>query len=153
VGVPPQLAQFALIMASIAALTLVLFLYVLPNSQINAAHTKIAQLQEQQANLQRQNAEVLQAIARYSDLKTLEIRAQQLGMQPVQSAIYLTLPIIETQLAESLATSPANADTRSHRSDPPDKPALAGPIRQQAEQLLDRTTTWVNRTLARLLGD
>ena len=92
VGMSSQLVQFALIVLGIALVTFIMYLYVLPNSQINAARTKIAEMQVQKAELQRQNAEVLKEIALASDLKTLEIRARQLGMGPVQSALYLRMP-------------------------------------------------------------
>lgn len=88
----PQTWQALLIVLGIALTTFVLYLYVLPNSQIDAARVRIADLQTQKAVLERENAALMQEIARASDLKTLEIRARALGMGPTTSAIYLSLP-------------------------------------------------------------
>ena len=92
VGMSSQLLQFAIVVLGITLVTFIMYLYVLPNSQINAAHTKIAELQAQKAELYRKNSEVLKEIALASDLKSLEIRARQIGMGPVESAIYLSMP-------------------------------------------------------------
>ncbi len=54
VGMSSQLLQFAIVVLGIALVTFIMYLYVLPNSQINAAHTKIAELQAQKAELYRQ---------------------------------------------------------------------------------------------------
>jgi hypothetical protein len=88
----PQTWQAVLIVLGIALVAFVLYLYVLPNSQIDAAKVRIADLQAQKATLERENAAVLHEIARESNLKTLEIRAKALGMGPARNAIYLTLP-------------------------------------------------------------
>jgi hypothetical protein len=88
----PQTWQAVLIVLGIAVVTFVLYLYVLPNSQIDAARVRIADLQAQKAMLERENAALMQEIARASNLKTLEVRARALGMGPATSAIYLRLP-------------------------------------------------------------
>lgn len=88
----PQTWQAVLIVLGIAVVTFVLYLYVLPNSQIDAARVRIADLQAQKAMLERENAALMQEIARASNLKTLELRARALGMGPATSAIYLRLP-------------------------------------------------------------
>jgi hypothetical protein len=88
----PQTWQAVLIVLGIALATFVLYLYVLPNSQIDAARVRIADLQTQKAVLERENAALMLEIARASNLKTLEIRAKALGMAPATSAIYLSLP-------------------------------------------------------------
>jgi hypothetical protein len=87
-----QTWQAILVVLGIAIATFVLYLYVLPNSQIDAARVRIADLQAQKAMLERENAAVMQEIARGSNLKTLEVRARALGMGPATSAIYLRLP-------------------------------------------------------------
>lgn len=87
-----QLVLTVLIVLGVAVVTFVLYLYVLPNSQIDAAEIRISELQKQKAALERQNAALLQEIARNSDIKTLEVRAKQLGMAPARNAIYLKLP-------------------------------------------------------------
>ena len=88
----PQALQAALIVLGVALVTFVLFLYVLPNSQMDAAKVRIAELQARKAMLERENAALLQQIASASDLKTLEVRAAALGMGPTRNAIYLRLP-------------------------------------------------------------
>jgi hypothetical protein len=95
--------QAVLIVLGIALVTFVLYLYVLPNSQIDAAKVRIAELQAQKAMLERENAALLQEIARESNLKTLEIRAKALGMGPTKHAIYLRLP----ESSRAPATQPA----------------------------------------------
>ena len=87
-----QALQAVLIVLGIALATFVLYLYVLPNSQMDAAKVRIAELQAEKARLERENAAVLQQIASISDLKTLETRAKALGMGPSSNAIYLRLP-------------------------------------------------------------
>ena len=96
-GLSSQGVRFALIVAGVAFLTFVLFLYVLPNSEMSAARVRIAELRAQKAALNRANAEVLMQIAHYSDMKTLELRARQLGMGPARQAIYLRLPGVDLQ--------------------------------------------------------
>lgn len=118
-GVPLALSQHALpallIVFGIALATFVLYLYVLPNSQIDAAEVRIAELQAQKAALERQNAALLQEIMRQSDLKTLEVRASQLGMAPAAGVIYLKLPSRTTpgaaQIPEARGASPDTAPT------------------------------------------
>lgn len=81
------------------------YLYVLPSSQIDANEVRIARLQEQKAELERQNAALLQEIARNSDIPTLEARARQLGMGPATGVIYLTLPSAQPQAAKAQAAA------------------------------------------------
>lgn len=88
----PQSLQALLIVLGIALATFVLYLYVLPNSQIDAARVRIADLRAQTARLERENAAVQQLIAQQSNLTTIETRAKALGMGPARSAIYLQLP-------------------------------------------------------------
>lgn len=92
IALSPQALQAMLIVLGIALLTFVLYLYVLPNSQIDAARVRIADLQTQKAALERKNAALMQEIARASNLTTLEARAKALGMGPTTKAIYLNMP-------------------------------------------------------------
>ncbi len=92
IALSSQTLQAVLIVLGIALVTFVLYLYVLPNSQIDAARVRIADLQLQKAVLERENAALLQEIARASNLATLEARAKALGMGPTTSAIYLSMP-------------------------------------------------------------
>ncbi len=90
--VSPRVLQVALIVLGVALATFVLYLYVLPNSQMDAARVRIADLQVQKARLERENAALLQQIASASNLTTLESRAKALGMGPARNTIYLRLP-------------------------------------------------------------
>lgn len=103
----PQALQAVLIVLGIAVITFVLYLYVLPNSQIDAAKVRIADLQTQKATLERENAALMQEIARVSNLKTLEDRAKALGMGPTTNAIYLSLPDRNPATAAQTAASQA----------------------------------------------
>ena len=89
---PPHALHAALIVVGIALATFVLYLYVLPNSQIDAARVRIADLQARKAMLERQNSALLQEIALASNLKTLETRATALGMGRARNTIYLRMP-------------------------------------------------------------
>jgi hypothetical protein len=109
----PQTWQAVLIVLGIAVATFVLYLYVLPNSQIDAARVRIADLQAQKATLERENAALMQEIARASNLKTLEIRARALGMGPATSAIYLRLPDQSPTPAVQPAASQADSTTEN----------------------------------------
>jgi len=152
-GMSPQFVQFALVVMGIALVTFIMYLYVLPNSQINAARTQIAQLQERKSELHRRDSEVLQEIARYSDLKTLEIRARQIGMGPVQSAIYLNMPEAgDRQLTDRIAPADT-AGGRGAEFSPQNKLMLAGDFEQQARKLLNDASLWADGILSRLLGD
>jgi hypothetical protein len=97
----PQAFQALLIVLGIAITTFVLYLYVLPNSQIDAARVRIADLRAQTARLERENAALQQLIAQESNLKAIETRAKALGMGPARSAIYLQLPDNNMALADS----------------------------------------------------
>ena len=153
VGMSSQLVQFALIVLGIALVTFIMYLYVLPNSQINAAHTKIAGLQAQKAELERQNSEVLKELALASDLKNLEIRARQLGMGPVQSALYLRMPDSGARQDSDRAQPAESADGRTVDPGAQDKPLPDVNIERQARQLLDGAAGWADGMLSRLLGD
>lgn len=109
----PQTWQAVLIVLGIAVVTFVLYLYVLPNSQIDAARVRIADLQAQKAMLERENAALMQEIARASNLKTLEVRARALGMGPATSAIYLRLPDQSPALAVQPAAGQADPTTEN----------------------------------------
>ena len=69
-----------------------LYLYVVPNSEMSAARAHIAELRQEHAMLHRQNAELRKEMARYMDLNTLERRARRLGMGPPKQAVYLLVP-------------------------------------------------------------
>lgn len=84
-----QILQVALVVLGIALATFILYLYVLPNSQISAAEARIEELKAQHATLVRQNAEIMRQISAYTDLGTIQLRAQKLGMGPARSVIYL----------------------------------------------------------------
>jgi hypothetical protein len=109
----PQTWRAVLIVLGIAAVTFVLYLYVLPNSQIDAARVRIADLQAQKAMLEREDAALMQEIARASNLKALEVRARALGMGPATSAIYLQLPKQSPTPAVQSAAGQANVATES----------------------------------------
>lgn len=112
VTISQQAIQAALIALGVALITFVLYLYVLPNSQIDAAKMQIVELQQQKAALERQNATLLQEIARNSDIKTLEDRAKKLGMAPAARSIYLTFP-------NSPATPASQADAKQSAASAP----------------------------------
>ncbi len=109
----PQAWQALLIVLGIAVATFVLSLYVLPNSQIDAARVRIAELQAEKAAWERENAALLQEIASASNLKTLEIRAKALGMGPARSAIYLQLPDSDSALAAATSSATTVPDPES----------------------------------------
>ena len=153
VGMSSQFLQFAVIVLGIALVTFIMYLYVLPNSQINAAHTKIAELQAQKAELQRQNSEVLKEIALASDLKNLEIRARQLGMGPVQSAVFLQMPDSGVRQATNQIQQEDSASGRAGEPDTQDNPLPYGNVKRQAMQLLNGAADWADGMLSRLLGD
>lgn len=116
-----QALRVVAVVLGVALATFVLFLYVLPNSQIDAAKVRIVELQAQKAAVQRQNAAILQEIARRSDLTTLEARARELGMGPATSAIYLRLPA--SQLTEGAAgATRRGAQSGSSQTSQDDKP-------------------------------
>jgi hypothetical protein len=109
----PRALQVALIVLGVALATFVLYLYVLPNSQMDAARVRIADLQTQKATLERENAALLQQIANASNLTTLEARAKALGMGPARNTIYLRLPGSEAPAPAAQAIdagNPASAD-------------------------------------------
>ena len=156
VGMSSQLLQFAIIVLGIALVTFVMYLYVLPNNQINAARTEIAELQAQKAELHRQNSEVLKEIAVASDLKSLEIRARQIGMGPVESAIYLRMPDSGTYQDSNRIGQIGQVDAAGDQALEPgiqDKPVPAGNVERQARQLLNGVADWADGMLNRLLGD
>lgn len=97
-----QLLQTLLTIAAIALVTVILVLYVLPSSQMNQAQTTIAHLRQERASLARHNAEIIRQITYYTELPTLERRAQALGMGPVQQAI-----VVQAQQAASALVSGA----------------------------------------------
>ena len=156
VGMSSQLLQFAIIVLGIALVTFVMYLYVLPNSQINAARTEIAELQAQKAEIHRRNSEVLKEIALASDLKSLEIRARQIGMGPVESAIYLRMPDSGINQDNNQIGQIGQKDAASDQALEPgiqNEPIPAGNVERQARQLFNGVADLADRMLNRLLGD
>lgn len=141
-----QALQAVLIVLGIALATFVLYLYVLPNSQMDAAKVRIAELQAEKARLERENAAVLQQIASISDLKTLETRARALGMGPSSNAIYLRLP--SSAPAPAPQTDPAAIDQAAEQS-----PAtLAEWLRPEHRQEIVRSVRWnVSQAVERVI--
>lgn len=119
-SLPPHALQAVLIVVGIVLATFVLYLYVLPNSQIDAARVRIADLQTRKAMLERQNSALLQEIALASNLKTLELRAKALSMGPARSTIYLRMPGSSpsptgtgaAEAGSSQSSTDANADSQ-----------------------------------------
>lgn len=110
-----HLTQVLLILLSIAAVTFVLFLYVLPNSEIDATELRLAELRTQQAALARENAALQQEIALASQLDKLETRAFALGMQYTRNKpIYLQMPVAENEQTPAEVLS---ARTEAHTVD------------------------------------
>lgn len=148
-----QFIPFAVTVVGIALMTFIMYLYVLPNSQINQARTRIAQLQTQKAELRRQESMVLQEIARGWDLKTVEIRARQLGMGPVQSAIYLHMPETDGRAASERPRQAASDGSRSTELVEPDFSLSLEAIEKQADRLLNGAVQSVDGFVSRFLGD
>lgn len=119
VRLSPRALQVALIVLGVSLATFVLYLYVLPNSQMDAARVRIADLQAQKARLERQNAALLREIAAASNLTTLEGRARALGMGPAHSTMYLQLP------GSSAAVGDAQTGAPSRQPDPASPATLA----------------------------
>lgn len=84
-----QSFQIALLILGIATLTFVLYLYILPTSQMSEARARIAVLRAEKASLSREGAELAREISYFSDLTLLEHRARELGMGPPARAIFL----------------------------------------------------------------
>jgi hypothetical protein len=141
-----QVLPALLVVLGVAIATFVLYLYVLPNSQIDAAKMRIANLQAQKATLERENAALLREIALTSNLKTLEIRAQALGMGPANNAIYLSLP-------SSNATSPATpvAEPVDTEIDPAPTTLTDWLQRERLQDLLRDLRWQVSQVVDRLL--
>ncbi len=91
-----SIIQVALVVLGIALATFVLYLYLLPNSQISAAEARIEDLKAQHAALVRQNAEIMRQISTYTNLGTVQQRAQKLGMGPARSVIFLPAASAQT---------------------------------------------------------
>lgn len=79
----------AAIVALAAGLTLVLYLYLVPNSQISETNIRIAALRAEKIALARENARLVQEITAYTDLAYIKRRAKELGMGPPQRYMYL----------------------------------------------------------------
>lgn len=91
VSPPRPRLQAVLILTGIALLTFALYLYVLPNSQMSEAETRIAQLRAERDALSRQNAEIIRIAADFTALTRIEKRARELGMEPPHRIFYGTL--------------------------------------------------------------
>ena len=136
--------QFGLVLLGIAFLTFVLYLYVVPNSEMSAARAHIADLQQEHAMLHRQNAELRKEMARYMDLNILERRARRLGMGPPQQAVYLFRP--DTIPAEPGTPGQGQSDTLA--------PSLADQGKRPWEEWLPATPTLEQlNTMARQIVD
>lgn len=142
----PQALQAVLIVLGIALATFVLYLYVLPNSQMDAAKVRIAELRAEKARLERENAAVLQQIASISDLKTLEVRARALGMAPTSNAIYLRLP------SSAPAPTPVTVQPATDQAAEPGPATLAEWLQPEHRQEIMRTVRWnVSQAVERVI--
>lgn len=106
-----QLIRLVALLAVTGLVTFVLYLYVLPNSEISRAEARIAQLQASKANLVRQNAELERQILEMSELPTVAARARELGMRPASGYLFLKVdgPIasVENDSVTPLPSSPS----------------------------------------------
>jgi hypothetical protein len=148
----PQTLQAVLIVLGIALATFVLYLYVLPNSQMDAAKVRIAELRAEKARLERENTAVLQQIASISDLKTLEVKAKALGMAPTSNAIYLRLP------SSAPAPTPEPTHSAIDQTTGNSPATLAEWLQQEHRQEIVRTVRWnvsqaVERVIQRFLAN
>lgn len=118
-----QMVQVAIIVLGIGLATFILYLYLLPNSQISEAEAQIGQLQTQHATLIRQNTDVVRQISAHTDLATIQLRARELGMAPARNVIYLPAAVVEKLPAHEQAQVPA-ANTLALSPTTDETPAL-----------------------------
>lgn len=102
-GAMRQALQILILILLVGLITFVLYLYVLPTSQMSEARTRIAELKAQKAALNRERAELAREISLYSDLTTLEYRARRLGMGPPVNAVFLNVRATQQQPAAQAA--------------------------------------------------
>jgi len=110
---PPQVIQAVAVVLLIVLVTAALYLYVLPNSQIDRAHVRIAELQAQRAALERENATLQQEIALAAHLGVIEARAKALGMRPADEPIFVQMPA--TTDASPAAPAASSVDAANAR--------------------------------------
>lgn len=107
----------AAIVALAAGLTLVLYLYLVPNSQISETNVRIAALRAEKIALTRENARLVQEITAYTDLAYIKRRAKELGMGPPQRYMYLYVNTGAATAAptDSLSPEAASLGSPKHR--------------------------------------
>jgi hypothetical protein len=105
-----QLLQVSLVILAIGFVTFVLYLYLLPNSQISEAEQRINQLIGQHATLTRQNAEIVREVSVYTDLGTIQQRGKALGMGPARNVIFLPEVTNKELMAQEAIPLPATYD-------------------------------------------
>lgn len=142
----PQVMQVAGVMLAILLITAALYLYVLPNSQIDRARVRIAGLQGQRAALERENAALQQEIALYAHLGVIEARAQALGMRPAGTPLFVTMPSAATAATDAVVAETGNDTDASATS------VNTLPLRQSLAELRRRLDLAVNDLLGRPRG-
>lgn len=127
----PALAVVALV----GLLTVALYLYLVPSSQISETNARIAALQAERAALARQNARLAQEISAYTELSYIKQRARELGMGPPQAYMYLYIEAPEG------ASSAAAWSSRPSEPSPREGSLLSTwwqATRERAVQMLQR---------------
>jgi cell division protein FtsB len=133
--------QLATAIAATGLLTFVLYLYVLPNSQMSEARARIAQLQADAAALVRANAELERQISRYTYLPDVAARARELGMRPPPSYVFFQ--------RDAGASSPATATSPEQPSSTTGS-TVSGtswrePINLMRERVAEITRPWLEK--------
>lgn len=100
-----QAARVILVIVATAMVTFMLYLYVLPNSQMSAANARIAELRARKAALMRQNADLQQQIAEHTDLGLIERRARKLGMGPPQGYVFLNMNAVSASAVQPVTAA------------------------------------------------
>lgn len=133
--------QLAVAIAVIGLITFILYLYVLPNSQMSEARARIAQLQQDTEALVRVNAELERQISEYSDLPGVAAQARALGMRPAASYVFFH--------RDAVRSAPATANSQGQQAQPARAMLPEAYWRDSIEQMrgrvADLTTPWLQR--------
>jgi len=109
---PEELRRFVRYLLFLMVVSIALYLYVRPASQISATQLRIAELQAEYARLQRENAELTRQLAIYTDIRRIEARARELGYQPPESRMFVRIMLV---LPAPTAAAPTNGVSISAR--------------------------------------
>jgi cell division protein FtsL len=105
---PDEAYGFIRFLIFLLVLCIATYVYVQPAQQMSAAQSRISELQQEHARLDRENADLVRQLAAQTDISRVEARSRALGYRPPEQRMYVN---VEIPAPLTLATPQTSAET------------------------------------------